>query len=297
MDRGRPDEHRPKCETESTPGAVPRRVVRQAKGGVPLERRREPLPTRVMDTPLLPPPYEAALERGLRSLAIGLSDAARSAIEGHVRLLLAWTQAINLTAIREPAAVALGHVVDSLTARDLIVDLAPRRMLDLGSGGGFPGIPLAASLRDDDPDVRVTLLEPIRKKARFLATAVAATGLQTTVQVETGRAEDIARGPGADSWDVVTARAVTTTADLVELAFPLLTPGGTLVAWKRGDITDEVAAANRAVSALGGGTVRVVDVVVPGLDAHRLVAITRSTTGAVPSAYPRDAAVRKRRAW
>ena len=262
-----------------------------------MERRREPLPTRVMDTRPLPAGYGRALDAGLTALAISLDDAARNAIDGHVRLLLAWTRAINLTAIRDPARVALGHVVDSLCGHDLISDLAPRRVLDLGSGGGFPGLPLGATLRDRHPDVEVTLLEPIGKKARFLETAVGATGLAKTVRVETARAEDLARASEPSSWDVITARAVAVTADLVELAFPLLTPDGTLVAWKRGDITDELTAANRAVDALGGGSVRVVDVAVPGLDQHHLVAITRSMPGTVPSIYPRDPAVRKRRPW
>ncbi len=265
-----------------------------------MERRREPLPTRVEDTAPLPAAYAAALSDGLAALRLALSRDARTAIDGHVRLLLAWTEAINLTAIREPAAVALGHVVDSLTGRGLIADLAPRRLLDLGSGGGFPGIPLGASLRDDQPDLEVTLLEPIGKKARFLATAVDATGLDGTVRVETARAENLARGPNAAyryAWDVVSARAVATISDLVELAFPLLAPGGTLIAWKRGDLSDELTAARRAVDALGGGHVRVDEVAAPGLDGHRLVAITRSTSSPVPSAYPRDPAVRKRRPW
>ena len=261
-----------------------------------MDRRREPLPTRVTDTPPLPAAYDAALDGGLAALGLTLSQDARTAIDGHVRLLLAWTDAINLTAIREPAAVALGHVIDSLSGRDLIANVAPRRLLDLGSGGGFPGIPLTASLRDDRPDLDVTLLEPIGKKARFLQTAVQATSLRETVRVDTARAEDLARGPDRFAWNVVTARAVASTAELVELAFPLLAPGGTLVAWKRGVLTEEVTAARRAVDTLGGGSVRVVDVAVPGLDGHRLVAITRST-GTVPSAYPRDAAVRKRRPW
>ncbi len=262
-----------------------------------MDRRREPLPTRVEDTPPLPPAYDAALDGGLVTLAIALGQDARTVIDGHVRLLLAWTEAINLTAIREPAAVALGHVVDSLTGRDLIADVAPRRLLDLGSGGGFPGIPLAASLRDDQRDLDVTLLEPIGKKARFLQTVVEATGLQRTVRVERARAEDLASGLHRSTWDVVTVRGVATAADLVELAFPLLAPGGALIAWKRGDIEDELTVARRAVDALGGGSIRLVDVAAPGLHGHRLVAIRRSTTGTVPSAYPRDPAVRKRRPW
>jgi 16S rRNA (guanine527-N7)-methyltransferase len=283
---------------ESTPGAVPRRVVRQAKGGVPLERRREPLPTRVMDTPPLPTAYDAALRDGLSAIPVTVSPDARAAIDGHVRLLLAWTEAINLTGIRKPAAVALGHVVDSLTGRALIADATPQGVLDLGSGGGFPGIPLAASLRDDRPDLEVTLLEPIAKKARFLETAVAATSLGRTVRVVAGRAEDLAGDPfSRSSWDIVTARAVAATADLVELAFPLLKPGGSLIAWKRGDIADELAGAGRAIEALGGGSLGITEVTVAGLAEHRLVTITRATTGSVPEAYPRDPAVRKRRPW
>ena len=263
-----------------------------------MDRRREPLPTRVKDTPALSATYDVALRSGLSGLGIDLSDRARSAIDGHVRLLLTWTSAINLTAIREPGAVALGHVVDSLTARDLIADLAPRRLLDIGSGGGFPGIPLAASLRDDLPDLEVTLLEPIGKKARFLETAVAATGMAGTLRVEARRVEDLARDrPDTPPWDVVTARAVASTADVVELAFPTLAPGGTLIAWKRADITDELVAARRAIEALGGGSLHVMDIPLRELGEHRLVVIRRSTGGTVPTAYPRDPAVRKRRPW
>ncbi len=251
-----------------------------------------------MDTPPLPAAYDAALRGGLTSLQLTLGDEERAAIDGHIRLLLAWTEAINLTAIREPAAVAVGHVVDSLAGRASIAEVRPHRVLDLGSGGGFPGIPLAASLREDVPDVEVTLLEPIRKKARFLETVVAATGLGGVVRVEVRRAEDLARARSTSpAWDVVTARAVATTADLVELAFPLLRPGGTLIAWKRGDLADELESASRAIDALGGGSLGVVDVPVPGLDDHRLVVVARATGGRVPPTYPRDLAVRKRRPW
>jgi len=96
-------------------------------------------------------------------------------------------------------------------------------------------------------------------------------------------------------WPAVTARAVADLAQLVELALPLLAPGGVLVAWKRGDIASEWAAAGRAVAALGGGSLRVRDVAVPGLDGHRLVIATAD--GPVPGIYPRDPAARKRRPW
>jgi 16S rRNA (guanine527-N7)-methyltransferase len=173
----------------------------------------------------------------------------------------------------------------------------PGRLLDLGSGGGFPGLPVAAALRDQGSEAEVTLLEPIGKKARFLTTAVDAIGLDTRVRVVTQRAEDLARDPAARAtWDLVTARAVASTADLVELAFPLLAPGGALFAWKRGDLTAELEAARRAITAMAGGDVAVVDVAAEGLGGHRLVIATRSRA-TVPDRFPRDPGQRRRRPW
>ena len=257
-----------------------------------MEAEREPLPTRVQDVPTLPPGYADALQQGLGRLGLELDATARAAIDGHVRLLLAWTRAINLTAIREPAAVATAHVVDSLTAVPWLRARGADRILDLGSGGGFPGLPIAAAL----PAAAVTLVEPIGKKAAFLRAVVEATGLADRVTVAAARAEALAGDPGQrGTWSIVTARAVASTADLVELAFPLLAPGGALVAWKRGDLDLELAAARGAIEALGGGTIEVRDVAVDQLPGHRLVVATR--TGRVPDAYPRDPGVRRRRPW
>jgi 16S rRNA (guanine527-N7)-methyltransferase len=207
-------------------------------------------------------------------------------------LLLAWTEAINLTAIRDPADVALGHVIDSLAAVGWLRDQGVARLLDLGSGGGFPGVPIAAAL----PAVRVVLLEPIAKKARFLATSLDATGLAPRVTVNVARAEEVARDRHERGrWPAITARAVASLADLIELAFPLLVDGGSLVAWKRGDIDRELETAQRAMDALGGGTMDVRDVPVADLVGHRLVIATR--TGRISDAFPRDPAARKRRPW
>lgn len=206
--------------------------------------------------------------------------------------MLAWTAAINLTAVRDPVGVARAHVLDSLTAVAPMRGRGIRRLLDLGSGGGYPGLPLAAVL----PAERVLLVEPTGKKARFLETVVEATGLADRVEVAAVRAEALAVDPAhRGRWPAVTARAVANLADLVELSFPLLAPGGVLVAWKRGDLVAEVAGARRAIEALGGGSVSSVEVRVAGLQDHRLVVIARR--GHVPSGYPRDPAARKRRPW
>ena len=257
-----------------------------------MDRPREPLPTRVEDTPPLPNAYDAALDAGLAELGLTLPDAARTAIDGHARLLLAWTAAINLTAIRDPAAVAVAHVIDSLTALLVLRERGADRFIDLGSGGGYPGLPLAAAY----PAERALLLEPVAKKARFLSAVVAATGLDGTVEAAPVRAEALAvdrRHRGR--WPAITARAVAPLPELVELAVPLLAPGGSLIAWKRGDVTDEVAAAERALAALGGGSIELRAVSASGLDGHCLAVVT--ARGNAPAAYPRDPATRRRRPW
>lgn len=253
---------------------------------------REPLPTRVEETPTLPAAFDAALDAGLTALHLALAPEARAAIDGHARLLVAWTAAINLTAIREPAEIALAHIVDSLTGLGVMAELAADRYIDLGSGGGYPGLPIAAAL----PAARALLLEPVGKKAAFLSTVAAATGLTETVEAAPVRAEALAADDRhRGRWPAVTARAVAGLAELLELAFPLLQPGGHLVAWKRGDLGPELAAADRAMVALGGGSLEVRPVEVPGLHQHCLVVAT--ARGGVPSTYPRDPGIRKRRPW
>lgn len=253
---------------------------------------RGPLPTGVHETPSLPQGYDDALDAGLAALSLTLTPAERAAIDGHARLLLAWTTSINLTAIRDPAAVAVAHVVDSLSGVAVLRERRVDRYLDLGSGGGYPGLPIAAVL----PAARALLLEPVAKKAAFLSVVAAATGLAATVEAAPVRAEAIAAdGRHRGRWPAVTARAVGSLAELVELAFPLLAPGGCLVAWKRGDLVAELAAAERAIAALGGGSLEVLPIEVAGLDGHCLVVATARSRA--PSAYPRDPGARKRRPW
>lgn len=291
MDGGRPDEATRARRVDAGSGAA--RGGALIQGDAPLDRQREPLPTRVRDTPPLPAVFDEIVANGLTRLGLVAAPAARSVIDGHIRLLIAWTSAINLTAIRDPADIAIRHVLDSLTALALVPDLATAPgVLDLGSGGGFPGLPIAAVA----PATSVVLVEPVGKKARFLETVVAATDLGDRVSVAPTRAEALAGDPAhRDRWPVVTSRAVGSLADLVELAFPLLRVGGALVAWKRGDLGLELAAAHRAVTALGGGTLDLVDVTVPELAGHRLVVVRRS--GPVPPGYPRDPSRRRRRPW
>ncbi len=257
----------------------------------------------------MPADYHDALDGALTTLGIALPAAARAAIDGHVRLLLAWNNAINLTAVREPAAIAIRHVVDSLTGLDILRGRGIDRFLDLGSGGGVPGIPLAAALPAD----RALLIDSIGKKVRFLAVALAAIGLDTSVAALAARSESLAiAGRDRGHWPAVTARAVAPLAELTELSLPLLRPGGVLVAWKRGDEADpdglggELAAARRALAAIDpAGHIEVVPALGPtrkrtGLLAeladHRLVVVERGR-GSIAREWPREPAVRRRGPW
>jgi 16S rRNA (guanine527-N7)-methyltransferase len=280
----------------------PRRPNDHAGGGEqatgsPGQRRRAPLPTRVDSLPDLPAAYDAALQAGLAAIPLALDASARAALASHARLLIAWNAAINLTAIVEPDAIARLHVLDSLAAVPLLRERGPAlRIVDVGSGAGYPGVALAAAL----PAAHVLLVDSVAKKVRFLEAAAGATGLATAgrVQARAIRAEELAAAVAAGrepAFDVVTARAVGALPDLVELAFPLLVVGGALVAWKRGDLGDELAAARRAARTLGRGTIRIHEVGLDGLAGHRLVVVEKR--GPTPPGYPRDPGRRARSRW
>jgi 16S rRNA (guanine527-N7)-methyltransferase len=260
--------------------------------------RRDPLPTDVASLPPLPAAYHATLDAGLVELGLSLDPDARSAIDDQVRLLLAWTAAINLTAIREPTAVARDHVLDSLSAVALLRSHGAKTILDLGSGGGYPGLPIAIAV----PAERTVLVESVGKKANFLATVLDALGLRPRVAVAATRAETLAADRHhRERWDAVTARAVGPLAELIELGLPLAAPGGALVAWKRygptGELgTDgELAAADRAAEVLGGGRPRLEPVEVGGLTDHVLVVVDK--VAPTPAGWPRDPALRRRHPW
>ncbi|HEX5467053.1 MAG TPA: 16S rRNA (guanine(527)-N(7))-methyltransferase RsmG [Candidatus Limnocylindrales bacterium] len=255
-------------------------------GPPPAAPDRPPLPRSTAGLPALGSDYQATLTQGLAELTLELPLPIQKALADHVRLLLAWTSAINLTAIRQPEAVAREHVLDSLAAVPLLRALGPARpaILDLGSGAGYPGLPLGLAL----PAARLGLLDSIAKKARFLSAAaeVVAADLQAAglepppIEILAERAEAAARRPDeAGAWDIVAVRAVGPLDRLVGLAWPFLRPGGHLVAWKRdagdGRLAAEIEAARPVITALRGAPPTVEPVTLAGLEDHRLVAVGR----------------------
>jgi 16S rRNA (guanine527-N7)-methyltransferase len=272
-----------------------------------------------MDAGLLPglgDPFWVTLERGLRALGLTLSHIAGLAIDHQARLLLAWNRHINLTAIRTPEGVAQLHVIDSLSAIPVLQGRLPRApaILDLGSGSGYPGLPLALVL----PAGRLTLLDSVAKKARFLdVVARMAMGTQmgtpepVTVEAMSARAEQLAAGPGRESWDAVTVRAVGTLSEVAELGLPLLRRGGLLVCWKRlaspsapgadqvdrgsvpAGLEQELRDARALLAELGGEPPEVIPTEHAGLPGHRLVLVRKERP--TPRHFPRVPAERRRR--
>ncbi len=252
---------------------------------------RDPLPARVSGLAPLPGEYGDVLCAGLSAVVGGdLPADARAAIDDHVRMLLAWNEAINLSGIREPEMIAREHVLDSLTALHLLRRAGIAEFVDLGSGGGYPGLPLAIAL----PARRALLIESVGKKARFLEVVIAALGLADRVAVAAARAEAIAADPRhRGRWPAVVSRAVADLTELSELALPLLTEGGLLVAWKRQPLDEELSRARRAVRQLGGRVVTCEAVAVPGLEDHVLAVVEK--VAATPPEFPRDPVARRRR--
>jgi 16S rRNA (guanine527-N7)-methyltransferase len=193
----------------------------------------------------------------------------------HLRLLDAWNPAINLTRVSDPHERATRHLLDSLVAAPHIERLLPDsrgKIADLGSGGGFPGLPLAARLLSRYDGLSMTLIESIGKKARFLEAVTAASGLAPRLRVAHARAEDLARGGGV-RFDVVTARAIAPLSELIRLAAPILTKTGSVLAWKRAG-EGWGAELSAAASFIGASAIEVIPVNVNALEGALLVRVT-----------------------
>lgn len=188
--------------------------------------------------------------------AVGLMEERASAFAELTNLLLVENEKVNLTRIDDPAVVAYRHYLDSLAAveavRVLGMEDKPLSVLDLGSGAGFPVLPLAVAR----PGWRFVSVEATWKKCQFQETASSWLGLGN-VRVVHGRGEELAHaGEFRERFDVVVARAVSEMRVLAELALPLVKVGGVLLAWKGPSAGEELEAAKSAISILGGGQAR-----------------------------------------
>lgn len=217
----------------------------------------------------------AALTAGLA--ALGLDPALCGRLEAFAGLVLERNQVMNLTAITEPSAFAGLHLLDSLSLIPL-AGLSSGTVVDVGTGAGFPGVPLAIAL----PEARVTLLDSLGKRIEFLREACGALGLENTRCVH-ARAEEFGE---REQFDWAVSRAVAPLPMLCELSLPLVRVGGRFLAMKSSHSQEELDEAGRAISILGGRVDWVKDYPIPGAEIqHRLICIEKTTP--TPRKYPR----------
>ena len=219
----------------------------------------------------------AILEAGLPQ--VGADPGCIPALERFADLLLEKNQVMNLTAITEPEAVATLHLLDSLAVWQA-ADLAGKSLIDVGTGAGFPGLPMRLA----HPEIRLTMLDSLNKRVEFLREVCSQLGLEDVKCVH-GRAEEFAAGH-LEQFDGAVSRAVADLRVLSELCLPLVKVGGVFLSMKSTDCEEELNAAKGAIRALGGRTERVVDYPIPATDVvHRVIVIRKLSP--TPARYPR----------
>jgi len=200
---------------------------------------------------------------------------------------------VNLTSITDYEEVQIRHFLDSLSVVPLLRTQPwwqeEFSLMDVGTGAGFPGIPLKITL----PEMRLALLESVGKKTAFLI-HVADTLRLSGVDIVKGRAEEVAqRTEYRERFEVATGRAVGKLATLAELTLPFCRVGGLAIAPKKGDIGNELDRATRAIEILGGRLKAVLEVSIAGLEDHRLVVMEKVSK--TPVQYPRRAGMPAKR--
>ena len=211
--------------------------------------------------------------------ALDLDPAAADKLARYAELLLEKNKVMNLTAIPAPRDVATLHLLDCAALLN-ITDFRGKRVVDVGTGAGFPGMPL----RILEPDFDLTLLDSLGKRIAFLQRVCDEMGLQRVTCVH-ARAEEFA-AMHREQYDIATSRAVAALNVLCELTLPLVKVGGRFLAMKAVDSDDEIRTAKSAVAQLGGKVEDIRDYTIPGTDiTHRVVVIGKVKP--TPAAFPR----------
>lgn len=200
----------------------------------------------------------------------------------YMELLLEWNEKINLTAIVEPRDVILKHFVDSLT---ICKELQKNKTLaDIGTGAGFPGIPVKI-LR---PDLDITLIDSLNKRVNFLTMVIGALKLEKIIALH-GRIEDFGKNKKyREKFDYVTSRAVANLSTLSEYMIPLVKIGGKCICMKGSKIDEELKNAEKAIKTLGGKIEKIDKFLLPDTDMGRNIILIKKEK-ATPNKYPRKA--------
>jgi len=205
-------------------------------------------------------------------------------------LLLEWNQKINLTAVREPSQIQQRHFLDSLTCVKVMGNLNGRSVIDVGTGAGFPGLPLKIMF----PQMQLTLVESVRKKTRFLEAIIDALQM-SNVSVVVDRAEMVGKLPAyREQFDWAVARALAEMRVLVEYLLPLCKVGGKMLAQKGPNAPVELEQAQSAIQLLGGGTATMQPVELLAYEDPRYLVVIPKV-GQTPEKYPRRVGIPTKR--
>lgn len=229
-------------------------------------------------------------EKDLAAFGITLSEKKISQFMRYYELLVEWNSFMNLTGITEFEEVMKKHFIDSISLIKAIdlkctgLEGKEISIIDIGTGAGFPGLPLKIVF----PDLKVTLLDSLNKRIKFLDEVIAQLGLENIDTIH-GRAEDFAKPDKLrEKYDICVSRAVANLSTLSELCLPFVKVGGYFVSYKSEKINEEANEAKNAIFLLGGKVKEQVDFYLPDSDIYRNLYIVEKKAGS-PKKYPRKA--------
>ena len=229
------------------------------------------------------------LSEGCRQLGISLTEEQTEQFMLYYEKLIEVNQVMNLTAITEFEDVMRKHFLDSLTLVKAVDIKNVKRVLDLGTGAGFPGIPLKIAF----PDTEFVLLDSLNKRVKFLYDIIELCRLKK-IQAVHGRAEELAgKKEYRESFDLCVSRAVANLSSLSEYCLPYVEKGGLFVSYKSGNIQEELEAAGYAIQILGGRIKDTVKFKLPGSDMDRSLVVIEKIRE-TPARYPRRAGIPSR---
>lgn len=219
---------------------------------------------------------KATLDQGLARLGLDLSEEQRQTLCAFGKAVVEQNKVMNLTAITEDAQVAKLHLLDSLTVLTA-ADLAGRRVIDVGCGAGFPGVPIAIGC----PEAEVTLLDSLGKRMKWLEQILPQLGIRA--ELITGRAEEAAAGR-RETYDYAVSRAVARLNILLELTAPYVKPGGAVLAMKGAAARDELSQCANAIGRLGLKLEQIREYPMDGVN-HAVIVLRKVSP--TPPQYPR----------
>lgn len=223
-------------------------------------------------------------------LGFDLTQSQVRAFQLYSTTLLEWNQKINLTAITDREQIETKHFLDSLSVIPILREFEAKELIDIGTGAGFPGIPIKILL----PDLNVTLVESIGKKVDFCREVITRLDLHG-IQAVLGRAEEIGQDRGyREKFDVGIARAVAQLDTLAEYLLPLIHLGGRMLAQKGHTGPEEVQKAEHSIRVLGGKVNKLVPVTLPGICEDRFIIIIDKVS-ATPEKFPRRVGIPAKR--